>query len=506
MTDLLRWGSLGFPEKQPPWNRIASGFRQALPRHRGAAVLASVAAIGVAGMVYCGIGYIRYERLATAEGAAARHAELANADLQEAIARLRDQLGSANQTLNMAQRQIAELSDEAQQQIAASEQVATSKTDRIGQLTRALEQAQRDLRLAEAQRVTFMARLSKSEADAVEGHARQQQQVQAGHDQWQRRVQQLAADRDKAASERDHLRARVGELEQRLSLLQTRQPPRPVAEARPEPPAAPATTAAPAPAAQVAPAPAAAPPLLAAIPATPPAVAAATPPPAAAPAPAVAAVAPAVPIAVPAVAHGGAHGGMAQFERVLAAAGVDVKHLFSQYGINRGEGGPFIPAPRGAQPAALSAEKIAALGRLVKSLPVAAPLDSYDVGSRFGVRGDPINGRASLHTGTDFRAPYGSPVYATAAGVVTYSGYRADYGKIVEIDHGNGLTTRYGHLHRATVSVGQRVAVRSHIGYLGSTGRATGPHVHYEILVNGEPQDPEKFLGLARIVPVVAQR
>ena len=85
---------------------------------------------------------------------------------------------------------------------------------------------------------------------------------------------------------------------------------------------------------------------------------------------------------------------------------------------------------------------------MVKSLPVAAPLHSYEIGSRFGVRGDPINGHAALHTGTDFRAPYMSPVYATAAGIVTFSGYRDDYGKIVEIDHGNGLVTRYGHLNR----------------------------------------------------------
>jgi murein DD-endopeptidase MepM/ murein hydrolase activator NlpD len=206
----------------------------------------------------------------------------------------------------------------------------------------------------------------------------------------------------------------------------------------------------------------------------------------------------------PAVAIG--RGGLAQFERVLASAGVDVSHLFSQFGVKRGEGGPFIPAPRGQHPdTTLSPEKLAALHALVKALPVSAPLDSYDIGSHFGVRGDPINGRSSYHTGLDFRAPYMSPVYATAAGMVTYSGYRADYGKIVEIDHGHGIATRYGHLHRQTVSIGQRVAAHGQIGLLGSTGRATGPHVHYEILVNGEPQDPMKFLGLARLVPVVQQ-
>jgi murein DD-endopeptidase MepM/ murein hydrolase activator NlpD len=194
---------------------------------------------------------------------------------------------------------------------------------------------------------------------------------------------------------------------------------------------------------------------------------------------------------------------------VLGGAGVNVAHLFSQYGLRTGEGGPFIPAPRGQAPEAansLTPEKLAALRTMVKSLPVSAPLESYEIGSVFGVRGDPVNGRSAFHTGTDFRAPYMSPVYATAAGVVTYVGYRDDYGKIVEIDHGNGLTTRYAHLHRQTVSVGQRVAAQTQIGFLGSTGRATGPHVHYEVLVNGEPQDPQKFMSLSRLVPVVAQR
>jgi murein DD-endopeptidase MepM/ murein hydrolase activator NlpD len=139
-------------------------------------------------------------------------------------------------------------------------------------------------------------------------------------------------------------------------------------------------------------------------------------------------------------------------------------------------------------------------------LPVSAPLESYEIGSGFGVRGDPMNGHAAYHTGLDFRAPYMSPIYATAAGVVTYSGYRDDYGKVVEIDHGNGLTTRYAHMHRQTVSVGQRVAAHTQIGFLGSSGRATGPHVHYEVLVNGEPVDPGKFLNLARVVPVAAQQ
>ncbi len=457
MTDLLRWGSLSFPEKRWLWSR-ASGGVLFISGHRKAAALGAVAAVGLAASVYFGIGYARYGLLATAEQRAAMRAESANADLQDALARLRDQLGTANQALNLAQGRIGALSDEAKNQQAVSDQAATSKSDRVTQLTRALEQAQRELHLAEAQRVTLMARLSKAVADLTEEQARQQQ-AQSGIEQWQKKVQQLTADRDKAASERDHLRARMGELEQKPTTQPARQPPRPEADARPAP---------------------------------------------ASPAPA--AVAPAPPVSASITAPvGGAETPPVQ-PRVLASAGVDVAHLFSQYGMRTGEGGPFIPAPRGQHPdTTLSAEKLVALNSLVKVVPVSAPLASYDIGSPFGVRGDPMNGRAAYHTGIDLLAPYMTPVYATAAGVVAYSGYRDDYGKVVEIDHGNGIATRYAHLHRQTVSVGQRVAAHTQIGFLGSTGRATGPHVHYEVLVNGEPQDPAKFLNLAHLVPMVRQ-
>jgi murein DD-endopeptidase MepM/ murein hydrolase activator NlpD len=474
VTELLHWGGPGFPEKQLAWRRARSAVEYA-QQHRGFTALAGVAAITLVAALSLGIAYIRHDRLAAADHETITRTESANADLQDALARLRDQLGAASQALSQAQGRVAALSDEARRQLASSEQAVTSKADRVAQLSHALEQAQRELHLAEAQRVTLMARLSKAEADLAEGLARQQQ-AQAGFEQWQKKIQQLTAERDKAASERDQLRARVGELEKH-SLMRSGQPAQPVAQAQPAP-------AAPAPAAVAS---------------------AAAPPPAAAVAPPptqVAVVQP--PRAAPAVATSSS--GLAQFERVLASAGVDVAHLFAQYGMHTGEGGPFIPAPRGAHPdPGLSREKLAALESLVKVLPVSAPLASYEIGSRFGMRGDPINGRAALHTGIDFRAPYMSPVYATAPGVVTFSGYRDDYGKVVEIDHGHGIATRYAHLHRATVSVGQRVAAHSQIGFLGSSGRATGPHVHYEVVVNGEPQDPEKFLSLARLVPV-AQR
>ena len=483
MIDLLRWGSVNLPDKQ--W--FSGGARNSLEfilTHRKSAALGTVAAVGLGASICFAVLFARYEELAAAQQAAIMHTERANADLQDALARLRDQLGAANQALTNEQSRIAGLSDEVKKQLAASEQTASTKIDRIAQLTHALDQAQRDLHLVEAQRTTLMARFSKVEADLAEGQAHQQQ-AQSGLDQWQKKIQQLTADRDKAASERDHLRARLGEMERGAAPAQPA--PRP-AETRPEAAATP-----PARVAVVIPAPGAAPV------AVPPAASAA-------PAPAPAAAAPAAAPTTAAVASGASAGGLAQFERVLASAGVDVAHLFSQFGVRRGEGGPFIPVRGQPADTTLSPEKLAALQALVKALPVSAPLEEYDIGSRFGVRGDPINGHAGYHTGIDLRAPYMSPVYATAPGVVTYSGYRDDYGKVVEIDHGNGISTRYAHLHRATVSVGQRVAGHSQIGFLGSTGRATGPHVHYEVLVNGEPQDPEKFLQLARLVPAVVRR
>jgi murein DD-endopeptidase MepM/ murein hydrolase activator NlpD len=190
-----------------------------------------------------------------------------------------------------------------------------------------------------------------------------------------------------------------------------------------------------------------------------------------------------------------------ELRRLIASTGLNVERLFPQLGPDHAEGGPFVPPPKGDQPREMSPDKLAAIRSLLKSLPVATPLDYYQLESRFGPRYDPFNHKLSFHTGVDLSAPYMSPVYATAAGIVTYAGYHSDYGKVVEIDHGNGIATLYAHLHRFTVAVGERVAEHDQIGFLGSTGRSSGPHVHYEVRVNNEPQDPEKFIGLARVIP-----
>jgi murein DD-endopeptidase MepM/ murein hydrolase activator NlpD len=199
-------------------------------------------------------------------------------------------------------------------------------------------------------------------------------------------------------------------------------------------------------------------------------------------------------------------GALGRVERVLASTGLDLRRLLSSLGAARDEGGPFVLPPKGGRPPnQLDARQLLGLQRLAKALPIAVPLGGhYRLTSPFGIRSDPFNGRAAFHPGVDLAAPFGAPVYATAPGVVTYVGWYSGYGKLVEIDHGHGIATWYGHLTRYTVLTGEHVRAGTQIGYEGSTGRSTGPHVIYEVLVNGQPQDPEKFFALARLIPAAA--
>jgi len=167
-------------------------------------------------------------------------------------------------------------------------------------------------------------------------------------------------------------------------------------------------------------------------------------------------------------------------------------------------GGPFIPladdadAPAFDQALARAERDVASADRLVRlmpALPVRAPLiGEAMVSSPFGYRIDPFLGKPELHPGIDLVQDYGSEVRATAAGRVVHAGPAGGYGDMVEIDHGDGLATRYGHLSEILVQEGQFVAAGATLGRLGSTGRSTGPHLHYEVRVDGEPVDPQRFL------------
>jgi murein DD-endopeptidase MepM/ murein hydrolase activator NlpD len=127
--------------------------------------------------------------------------------------------------------------------------------------------------------------------------------------------------------------------------------------------------------------------------------------------------------------------------------------------------------------------------------PEGRPVNTGFISSYFGERADPFDGREAFHKGVDFAGNVGSDIVAVAAGVVTWAGERSGYGKLVEINHGDGYVTRYAHNERTLVSVGQTVKRGEPIALMGSTGRSTGPHVHFEVLRNGRQVDPLTFIG-----------
>lgn len=130
-----------------------------------------------------------------------------------------------------------------------------------------------------------------------------------------------------------------------------------------------------------------------------------------------------------------------------------------------------------------------------KMIPTHAPVTGRTAGSAFGWRVDPITGQSALHTGLDFQADTGTPILAAAGGVVVTQEYHSAYGNMVEVDHGNQLVTRYAHASRVLVKQGDIVRRGQKIAEVGTTGRSTGPHLHFEVLVQGIFQDPQKFLS-----------
>ena len=170
-----------------------------------------------------------------------------------------------------------------------------------------------------------------------------------------------------------------------------------------------------------------------------------------------------------------------------------------------GMGGPFIPVRQTASKDPNSFDRqvtrikaaradVEHLTRKLGSLPVRKPLADLDVSSNFGVRSDPFTRSPAMHSGIDFHGQMGEAVRVTANGTVTSAGWSGGYGKVIDIDHGNGLSTRYGHLSEIDVKVGQTVRAGQVIGKVGSTGRSTGTHLHYETRIGKEAVDPEKFL------------
>lgn len=145
----------------------------------------------------------------------------------------------------------------------------------------------------------------------------------------------------------------------------------------------------------------------------------------------------------------------------------------------------------------LSLARMSALERGLESIPQVMPADINSISSGFGYRRDPFNGGAAMHSGLDFRAPHGSPIFSAAAGTVVFVGWKSGYGNTVEIDHGAGMITRYAHMSGFNTRVGTEVPAGARIGAIGSTGRSTGPHLHFEVRIDGRAVNPRPFLESA---------
>ncbi|MEW6146670.1 MAG: peptidoglycan DD-metalloendopeptidase family protein [Bradyrhizobium sp.] len=194
---------------------------------------------------------------------------------------------------------------------------------------------------------------------------------------------------------------------------------------------------------------------------------------------------------------------MRRMRGVVSDLGLNLAHL--EAAVPRtAMGGPFVPIKLTANAGPFEKQlhrinttraEMDRLNRTLALVPYRKPvIGEVEFTSGFGVRSDPFLGRPAMHTGLDFRAATGDPVRATAFGKVISAGWSGGYGRMVEVDHGNGLSTRYGHLSEINVKVGEIVKIGQVIGLVGSTGRSTGPHLHYETRIEGEAVDPQKFL------------
>lgn len=191
---------------------------------------------------------------------------------------------------------------------------------------------------------------------------------------------------------------------------------------------------------------------------------------------------------------GAAPAGEARAEAVLQRLGLDPARFLG----TGAAGGPFIaatdPQVRDLQ---ANAARMARVSATFARIPAFLPVNHYRPSSDFGYRADPFHGGGAFHAGIDMLGGTGDAIHAAADGVVVRAGWWAGYGKVVVVDHGNGMETRYGHMTRFHVKAGDTVRQGQVIGGMGSTGRSTGTHLHFEIRLDGRPLDPQPFIDLA---------
>lgn len=196
----------------------------------------------------------------------------------------------------------------------------------------------------------------------------------------------------------------------------------------------------------------------------------------------------------------------ADAEAKLTRLGLNPQAMLASLDDRSAQGGPLISLATSSdgsidprfQRFALSLARMEALERSVAGLPQALPANLEYISSGFGFRANPFTGGGGeFHPGLDFKGPYGAPIYAAARGTVSFVGQRSGYGNCVEIDHGNGLVTRYAHMSGFRTMVGKAVTPGEQIGLIGSTGRSTGPHLHFEVRIGDRPVNPRPFLEAA---------
>jgi murein DD-endopeptidase MepM/ murein hydrolase activator NlpD len=489
-----QWAKRSFAERQVVI-RSRGRIRYLTLSRRWQIVGLGVLLVGASVVARMTASYVVADRKMAHKQAEVELAEFSASDLRDLVMHLQDRLATANSELEQTRGRLASAAMqnttlrselyaadarlhsldethaallaqrvEAQGQLKGAEEALNAKSGQIARINHSLDATKTDLKMTEEQRAGLTRRVRELEGE-VQTAANRSVQFKTNWDQAQQKLQQLEAEREKVIAERDGLLARVSMLQGRA-----RAETRLHAERAPDMAAPAATVAADAASGEQT-------------------------------------VVASAGVGAGAVGQeaGAARPGWGEIGRLLSSAGVDLEQLVARFGAVRpGQGGPFI-ALKGLKTSKASDGDAAvpdALKKALKALPLVAPLAHYQLESRFGVRHDPFNRRASMHTGLDFSAPFKSPVYNTAPGTVIFAGSKGEFGRVVDIDHGSGIVTRYAHLHRITVALGQRLAGREQIGLLGSSGRSTGPHVHYEVQVNGVPQDPEKFLQAGTIVQI----
>lgn len=207
---------------------------------------------------------------------------------------------------------------------------------------------------------------------------------------------------------------------------------------------------------------------------------------------------------------------IAHLNGAMRMAGIDpASFVMRSTRVEAGIGGPLIPLSTAAFTGVLDSgfndhvakitaelDQLTDVVKAMRSVPLTLPVQGPEFGrsSGFGARVDPFTKRLAFHAGLDFTGPYGATIHATAPGTVIFAGPRGPYGNAVEIDHGMGIRTRYGHMSAVLVRVGTKIDKGSPVGRLGSSGRSTGPHVHYEVWYDAAARDPKKFIEAGRYV------